>query len=69
MSKVTAAQQQDWVTLTSKTYAEQAIWFLNGFWNEELAQEAESVWGWTELFAFVLQPPSLFLTRFRFVGS
>jgi chromosome segregation ATPase len=37
--------------LTSKTYKEQAIWWLNGFWEHDGAQkEAETIWGITNLF-------------------
>jgi len=36
--------------LTRKKYSEQAIWFLNGFW-EELEQETENVWNYTEKFS------------------
>eukprot|EP00727_Mastigamoeba_balamuthi_P009424 m51a1_g5103 hypothetical protein (399) ;mRNA; r:302401-304203 len=50
MSQITQQQQASWTTLTSKTYAEQAVWFLNGFWDEGLAAEAENVWKWVELF-------------------
>ena len=50
MSKVTAAQQEAWSEIVSKKYADQAVWFLNGFWGE-LEAHAEDVWKWVELFA------------------
>jgi len=30
--------------ITSKTHTEQAIWFLNGFWNEGASENAEDIW-------------------------
>jgi len=50
MSKVTASQQGAWSEIVTKKYSDQAIWFLNGFW-EELESQAENVWKWVELFA------------------
>ena len=50
MSKVTSQQQASWDEIVSKNYADQAIWFLNGFWNE-LEGEAENLWHFAELFA------------------
>jgi len=49
MSKVTAAQQAGWSEIVTKKYADQAIWFLNGFW-PEVQSHAEEVWKWVELF-------------------
>ena len=49
MSKVTAEQQAAWSEIVEKNYADQAVWFLNGFWAEMEAQ-AEDVWKWVELF-------------------
>ena len=50
MSKVTAEQQEAWNQIVKKKYADQAVWFLNGFW-EEVQPHAEDVWKWAELFA------------------
>jgi len=50
MSKVTAEQQAAWSDIVTKKYSDQAIWFLNGFW-EECESHAEEVWKWVELFA------------------
>ena len=50
MSKVTAEQQEAWNEIVKKKYADQAVWFLNGFW-EEVQPHAEDVWKWAELFA------------------
>eukprot|EP00727_Mastigamoeba_balamuthi_P001261 m51a1_g11131 hypothetical protein (342) ;mRNA; f:151378-160360 len=48
--QVTKSQEEAWVVLMKKCYADQAVWFLNGFW-EELSGEAENVWVWAERFA------------------
>jgi len=50
MSKVTAAQQAGWSEIVTKKYADQAIWFLNGFW-PEVQSHAEDVWKWVQLFS------------------
>ena len=49
MSKVTAEQQAAWSEIVEKKYADQAVWFLNGFW-DEMEAHAEDVWKWVELF-------------------
>jgi len=38
------------VTLIGKTHKEQAVWFLNAYWNQ-FEQEAERVWGYVLKFA------------------
>jgi len=38
------------VTLIGKTHKEQAVWFLNAYWNQ-FEQEAERVWGYVGKFA------------------
>jgi len=50
MSKVTAAQQAAWSEIVTKKYSDQAIWFMNGFW-QEAEPQAESIWKWVELFS------------------
>jgi len=50
MSKVTAAQADAWNNIVTRKYADQAIWFLNGFW-DEVQGDAEKFWGYAELFA------------------
>jgi len=39
---------QDWTSkfkeITNSTFTEQAIWFLNGFWNDGLDKQAERIW-------------------------
>jgi len=50
MSKVTADQAQAWEDIVTRKYADQAIWFLNGFW-EEVKGDAEKFWGYAELMA------------------
>jgi len=36
--------------LTKLNYAEQAKWWLNGFWKEGAEQEAENIWKYTHKF-------------------
>ena len=50
MSKVTAEQASAWEDIVTRKYADQAIWFLNGFW-EEVKGDAENFWMYAELFA------------------
>jgi len=50
MSKVTAEQQSAWSEIVTKKYSDQAIWFLNGFW-DDVKNNAEDVWKWVELFS------------------
>ena len=50
MSKVTAEQAGAWEDIVTRKYADQAIWFLNGFW-EEVKGDAENFWMYAELFA------------------
>jgi len=33
-------------SLSAKTYKEQAVWFLNAFWNDFSSKEGENVWSW-----------------------
>jgi len=49
MSKVTAEQQAAWSAIVTKKYSDQAIWFMNGFW-DVVEPHAEDVWKWVELF-------------------
>jgi len=35
--------------ITSSTFTEQAIWFLNGFWNDGLDKQAERIWSMVHL--------------------
>jgi len=50
MSKVTAAQQAAWSEIVCKKYSDQAIWFMNGFW-QEVEKNAEDIWKWVEIFS------------------
>ena len=50
MSKVTAEQAKAWEDIVTRKYADQAIWFLNGFW-DEIQGDAEKIWGYVELMA------------------
>jgi len=49
MSKVTAQQQAAWSEIVTKKYSDQAIWFMNGFWDDVQAN-AEDIWKWVEMF-------------------
>jgi len=50
MSKVTAEQQAAWSEIVTKKYSDQAIWFMNGFW-DVVQPHAEDIWKWVELFS------------------
>jgi myosin heavy subunit len=45
-----AETRQKFKELTSKPYADQAIWFLNGFWHGGAEQAAEDIWRFTQKF-------------------
>jgi chromosome segregation ATPase len=36
--------------LTAKTHKEQAVWWLNGFWETGAAKEAENIWTFAQVF-------------------
>jgi len=38
------------LSLSSLTYTQQAVWFLNGFWHEH-SGDAELMWSWVQAFA------------------
>jgi len=42
-----------WNTLAQKPHQEQAIWFLNAFWNEGIKEKAEDIWSLQEKFASI----------------
>lgn len=42
--------KDDFSAIVNKTHTEQAIWFLNGFWEDGLEAEAEKVWEITHQF-------------------
>eukprot|EP01106_Pelomyxa_sp_JSP_P014548 TRINITY_DN4689_c0_g1_i1.p1 TRINITY_DN4689_c0_g1~~TRINITY_DN4689_c0_g1_i1.p1 ORF type:complete len:353 (+),score=136.30 TRINITY_DN4689_c0_g1_i1:87-1145(+) len=50
MSRVSQAQAAKWREVTSKPYAEQCKWFLNGFW-DEINPDAETIWGFCAKFS------------------
>eukprot|EP00455_Lapot_gusevi_P026743 TRINITY_DN281_c0_g3_i2.p1 TRINITY_DN281_c0_g3~~TRINITY_DN281_c0_g3_i2.p1 ORF type:complete len:327 (+),score=182.05 TRINITY_DN281_c0_g3_i2:63-1043(+) len=50
MSRVEEQYKERFAVLTQKTYAEQARWFLNGFW-DELQGEAELLWRFVHICA------------------
>lgn len=39
-----------YIYIDKRKYAEQAKWYLNGFWNEGAQQETENVWNFTQGF-------------------
>lgn len=47
---IPAALQGKWDELARKPHEEQAIWFLNAFWNEGIKEHAEDIWNFTEKF-------------------
>jgi hypothetical protein len=42
--------KQKFSELNKLTYAEQAQWFLNGYWNEGADAEAENIWKFAQKF-------------------
>jgi len=50
MSLSGSSDQEKLQDLTSRTYKEQAIWFLNAFWHEFAEKEAASIWDWKHKF-------------------
>eukprot|EP00727_Mastigamoeba_balamuthi_P008630 m51a1_g439 hypothetical protein (736) ;mRNA; r:71195-76891 len=49
MSRVLKEDQADFATLSGKPYKDQAVWFLNGFW-DEFGGQAEKIWKFVECF-------------------
>jgi len=49
MSRVEPKYKEKFAAITSKTYKDQAIWFLNGFW-EQHQNEAENIWKFAQKF-------------------
>mmetsp|Transcript_6808 Transcript_6808/g.19267 ORF Transcript_6808/g.19267 Transcript_6808/m.19267 type:complete len:327 (+) Transcript_6808:139-1119(+) len=45
-----ADDKQKWNDLVAKDHRDQAVWFLNAFWNDGLRQDAEKVWAWVQEF-------------------
>jgi len=47
------AAEEDWAPkfkeITNSSFTDQAIWFLNGFWNDGLDKQAEKMWTWVQL--------------------
>ena len=35
-----------WAALAAKTHQDQAVWFLNAFWNAGVKEKAEDLWDW-----------------------
>jgi len=50
LSMPAKAAVEDWAPkfkeITNSSFTEQAIWFLNGFWNDGLDKQAEKLWTW-----------------------
>eukprot|EP00727_Mastigamoeba_balamuthi_P014294 m51a1_g9488 hypothetical protein (355) ;mRNA; r:634509-636311 len=49
MSRIPAELLEKWQFICTKSYADQAKWMLNGFW-DKLEPEAENLWGWVQSF-------------------
>jgi len=45
-----AKLRADFLALTRKKYADQAKWFLNGFWLHGAEKETEAIWNYTQKF-------------------
>ena len=41
-----------WETLVAKIHQDQAIWFLNAFWNDGVKQKAEDLWDYNAKVGF-----------------
>jgi len=39
-----AADKEKWKALVAKPHADQAVWFLNAFWNAGVKHESEKIW-------------------------
>jgi hypothetical protein len=50
MSRVDPKFRDKFDALTKKNYAQQAKWFLNGFWNLGAEAEAENIWKFAHKF-------------------
>jgi len=42
-----------WDEIVQKPHIDQAIWFLNAFWNDGIKEHAEEIWDYTQKFANV----------------
>jgi len=40
-----------WNSLAHKPHEDQAVWFLNAFWNAGVKEKAEDIWNWQEKFS------------------
>jgi chromosome segregation ATPase len=38
--------KKGWADLAAKSHKEQAIWFLNAFWNQGVKEKSEEIWGY-----------------------
>jgi chemotaxis protein histidine kinase CheA len=50
-AKFSAEHKKLWQDLVSRTHQDQAVWFLNAFWNGGIKEHVEDVWGWVLKFA------------------
>ena len=50
MSRISAEDLAKWEEISTKKYADQCKWILNGFWGK-LESEAENIWKWCQTFS------------------
>jgi len=50
MSKIEPKYKDLWNEVTGKTYAQQAQWFLNAYWDELGPSEGENIWKYVQTF-------------------
>ena len=50
MSRISAEDLAKWEEISTKKYADQCKWILNGFWGK-LEGEAENIWKWCQTFS------------------
>lgn len=50
MAQISADDRRAWDDLAAKPHVNQAIWFLNAFWNEGVKSKSEEVWGYFQKF-------------------
>ena len=50
MSKIAPEIQKKWDVISTKKYADQCKWMLNGFW-DKLGKDAEDIWKWCQTFS------------------
>jgi DNA polymerase III gamma/tau subunit len=54
-----------WTTLVAKPHTDQAVWFLNAFWNAGVKEKAEDLWLWCLKFHKLSNKESCHLDEFK----